>query len=82
MNQELNIAYIFSCIMDDKNDLTLPVANKKIKSFLTKSQENIDKSEREEWEKVENELIEMDIDTFENWKKIAISTFRNKQKNN
>ncbi len=68
--------------MDDKNNLTLPVASKKIKSFLTKSQENIDKSEREEWEKVENELIEMDIDTFENWKKIAVNTFRNKQKNN
>lgn len=68
--------------MEEKNDLTLPVASKKIKSFLTKSQENIDKSEREEWEKVENELIEMDIDTFENWKKIAVSTFRNKQKNN
>lgn len=66
--------------MDNENNLTMTSAGKKIKSFLKKSQDNIDKSEREEWEKVENELVEMDLDTFENWKKIAISTFKNKQK--
>ncbi|WP_338998197.1 hypothetical protein VNN28_10080 (plasmid) [Lactococcus formosensis] len=82
MNQELNIAYIFSCIMDNENNLSMTSAGKKIKSFLKKSQDNIDKTEREEWVKVENELIEMDLDTFENWKKIAVSTFRNKQNNN
>ena len=66
--------------MDNENNLTMTSAGKKIKSFLKKSQDSIDKSEREEWEKVENELVEMDLDTFENWKKIAISTFKNKQK--
>lgn len=66
--------------MDNENNLTMASAGKKIKSFLKKSQDNIDKSEREDWEKVENELVEMDLDTFENWKKIAISTFKNKQK--
>lgn len=66
--------------MDNENNLTMTSAGKKIKSFLKKSQDNIDKSEREEWKKVENELVEMDLDTFENWKKIAISTFKNKQK--
>lgn len=68
--------------MDNENNLSMTSAGKKIKSFLKKSQDNIDKTEREEWEKVENELIEMDLDTFENWKKITLSTFRNKQKNN
>lgn len=67
--------------MDNENNLTMASAGKKIKSFLKKSQDNIDKSEREDWEKVENELVEMDLDTFENWKKIAISTFKNNQKN-
>lgn len=81
MNQELNIAYIFSCIMDNENNLSMASAGKKIKSFLKKSQDNIDKTEREEWRNLENELVEMDLDTFENWKKIAISTFKNNQKN-
>lgn len=66
--------------MDNENNLSMANAGKKIKSFLKKSQDSIDKSEREEWKKVENELVEMDLDTFENWKKIAISTFKNKQK--
>ena len=67
--------------MDNENNLTMANAEKKIKSFLKKSQDNIDKTEREEWRNLENELVEMDLDTFENWKKIAISTFKNNQKN-
>lgn len=66
--------------MDNENNLTMTSAGKKIKNFLKKSQDSIDKSEREEWRNLENELVEMDLDTFENWKKIAISTFKNKQK--
>lgn len=67
--------------MDNENNLSMASAGKKIKSFLKKSQDNIDKTEREEWRNLENELVEMDLDTFENWKKIAISTFKNNQKN-
>lgn len=76
MKQELNIAYIFSCIMVDNEKLTLPVASKKIKHFINKSQGLVDENELDEWREVEEELIHMDLDSFENWKKIAISYFK------
>ena len=66
---------------DDEENLSMPVASKKIKHFLNESQGMIEEQERLEWQKVEEELINMDIDTFENWKKIAIKYFKKTQKN-
>lgn len=62
--------------MVDNEKLTLPVASKKIKHFINKCQGLVDENELDEWRKVEEELIHMDLDSFENWKKIAIRYFK------